>query len=77
LIASCRSPEFFSIINILEKYKDYFLHFGGHKQAAGFSITIEKYEEFKDKITSEINSIPFHENKKTIIIDKLIDITDF
>ncbi|MDP5038990.1 MAG: single-stranded-DNA-specific exonuclease RecJ, partial [Candidatus Gracilibacteria bacterium] len=31
LVASCRSPEYFSIINILEKYKKYFLHFGGHK----------------------------------------------
>lgn len=77
LVASCRSPEFFSIINILEKYKDYFLHFGWHKQAAWFSISIDKYEEFKSEITNEINNISFHNNKKTINIDKIIDITEF
>lgn len=77
LVASCRSPEYFSIIEILEKYKDYFMHFGWHKQAAGFSISIEKYEEFKDKITKELNNIDFSWNGKEIHIDKIIDVTDF
>jgi single-stranded DNA-specific DHH superfamily exonuclease len=27
-VASCRSPEFFSIVSILEKYESYFLKFG-------------------------------------------------
>lgn len=77
LVASCRSPEYFSIIEILERYKPYFLHFWWHKQAAWFSISKEKYEEFKQKITSEINLIDFAEHKKVINIDKVIDITDF
>jgi hypothetical protein len=28
MVASCRSPDFFSIVEILEKYKDYFVTFG-------------------------------------------------
>lgn len=77
LVASCRSPEFFSIIDILEKYKSYFLHFGWHKQAAGFSISLDKFEEFKEKITAEINQVDFSSFKKTINIDKVISIEEF
>jgi len=33
-VASCRSPDYFSLIGILEKYKAYFIAYGGHKNAA-------------------------------------------
>lgn len=72
LVASCRSPEYFSIVEYLEKYKDYFLHFWGHKQAAGFSISKEKFGEFKNKFTEELNKIDFSHHKKIINIDKII-----
>ncbi len=72
LVASCRSPEYFSIIEIIENYKDYFLAFGWHKQAAWFSISREKFPEFKEKILEEINKFNFTENKKEIFIDKIV-----
>nr|MDD3720607.1 single-stranded-DNA-specific exonuclease RecJ [Candidatus Gracilibacteria bacterium] len=72
LVASCRSPEFFSIVEILEKYKDYFVAFGGHKQAAGFTILKSKFEDFKKEILKEVNKIDFTNHKKTIEIDKII-----
>lgn len=72
LVASCRSPEYFSIVEYLEKYKDYFLHFGWHKQAAGFSISKEKFEDFKNKFTQELNNLDFSQHKKIINIDKII-----
>jgi len=34
LVASCRAPEYFSMVEILEQFKDSFITFGGHKQAA-------------------------------------------
>jgi len=34
LVASCRSPEYFNISEILEENKHFFEAFGGHKQAA-------------------------------------------
>lgn len=74
LVASCRSPEYFSIINILEKYKEYFLHFWWHKQAAWFSISKEVYPIFKEKITQEINNIEFQDDIKIINIDKIVSI---
>ncbi|MFA5916753.1 MAG: single-stranded-DNA-specific exonuclease RecJ [Candidatus Gracilibacteria bacterium] len=75
-VASCRSPEFFSIVKILEKYEKYFLKFGGHKQAAGFSILKKNFPEFKDKILADVNEIDFTEHKKTISIDKIIKIEE-
>lgn len=76
LVASCRSPEFFSIIDILEKYKDMFLAFGGHKQAAWFSISKEKFGEFKTKIINELNDMDFSAEKKSIDIDKIIELEE-
>lgn len=72
LVASCRSPEFFSMIDILEKYKDYFIAFGWHKQAAWFTISKEKFGEFKTKIINELNKKDFQNYKKELVIDKLV-----
>lgn len=77
LVASCRSPDYFSIVEYLEKYKEYFLHFGGHKQAAGFSISKAKFNEFQSVFTQELNSLDFSLQKKKIEIDKILSTDDF
>lgn len=76
LVASCRAPEFYSIVDLLEKHKEYLIAFGGHKQAAWFSISKEKYPEFKQKILSELNAIDFSEHKRIINIDKCIKLDE-
>ena len=76
LVASCRSPEFFSMIELLDKFKDYFIGYGGHKQAAGFSITKEKFGEFRSKIILEINKQNFSHYKKEIVVDKVIKLEE-
>lgn len=75
-VASCRSPDFFSIVEILDKYKKYFLAYWWHKQAAWFSILKSNYLEFKEKILQEVNKMDFREYKKTIYIDKLIELDE-
>lgn len=72
LVASCRSPDFFSIIDILDKYKDYFISFWWHKQAAWLSISKENFSEFKSKIIKELNNLDFSNNKKELIVDKVV-----
>ena len=37
-------------IQSIESVKSYFEKFGGHKQAAGFSIKQENFSEFKTKL---------------------------
>ena len=75
LVGSCRSPDYFSIIELLEWYKDRFVWFGWHKQAAGFSIKKENFESFKKDILAEINKKDFSNKKKQIQIDKVVDLS--
>lgn len=77
LVASCRSPDYFSIVEHLEKYKEYFLNFGGHSGAAWFTILSHRFSEFKDKFISELNTLDFKKEKKVIKVDKIINIQDF
>lgn len=54
LVASCRSPEHISIVELLEECQEYFMAFGGHRQAAGFTILADKFEEFKKTIERKL-----------------------
>lgn len=51
LVASARSPEYFNIIDALTHTKSHLINFGGHAQAAGFSVSKEKLEEFSKEIS--------------------------
>lgn len=50
LVASCRSPEYCSIISILDEFSSDFLAYGGHSQAAGFSIAKEGFDDFVKRL---------------------------
>ncbi len=76
LVASCRSPDYFSLIDILERYKDMFLAFGGHKNAAGFSISKELFPKFREQILAEVNAQDFSNYKKEIIVDKVVKLDE-
>ena len=76
LVASCRSPEYFSIINILEKYKESFIRYWWHAGAAWFSIKKEDFGEFKSKITAELNATDFSKYKKELLIDKVVKLDE-
>lgn len=72
LVASCRSPEYFSIIELLDKFSEYFIGYGWHKQAAWFSIKKDKFVEFRGKILAEINKENFKVFKKELVVDKVV-----
>jgi single-stranded-DNA-specific exonuclease len=42
LVASCRSPEGFNIVDALRNSKDRFITYGGHAAAAGFSVELDQ-----------------------------------
>jgi single-stranded-DNA-specific exonuclease len=54
-VASCRSIESFDITKALTHVSSYLLKYGGHSQAAGFSISVDKLEEFKNKLYEYTN----------------------
>ncbi len=71
--ASCRSIEGYSIIDGLNSMKELFIKYGGHSGAAGFSISTELIDEFREKINSHAGSLlSSEEYKKPIKIDKEI-----
>ncbi len=72
LVASCRSPDYFNLVEYLDKYKSYFLHFWWHKQARWFSISKEKFIDFKNDFLNELNKIDFSMYKKNLKVDKII-----
>lgn len=72
LVASCRAPEYFSIIDMLEKYSEDLLHYGWHKQAAGFSIARDKFAQFRKKVVEDLNTLDLSKNKKEIQVDAVL-----
>ncbi len=53
-IASCRSPEWCNLIELLDHCKEFFVRYGGHRQAAGFTIETNQIEAFKKAIWKQI-----------------------
>jgi single-stranded-DNA-specific exonuclease len=53
LVASCRSPEWCNLVELLDETKSFFIRYGGHRQAAGFSILASHFDEFRRAIESK------------------------
>ncbi|MFK5165214.1 hypothetical protein ACI3QP_12155, partial [Propionibacterium freudenreichii] len=53
-----------------------FIAFGGHKNAAGFSISKELFPAFREKILTEVNTQDFSNYKKEIAVDKLVKLDE-
>ncbi len=47
LVASCRAPEGFDMVSFLEEFRECFVTFGGHRQAAGFTIAASEFDAFR------------------------------
>jgi single-stranded-DNA-specific exonuclease len=64
------------MIEVLEKRKSMFLAFGWHKQAAWFSISGDKFREFKTDILAEVNKLDFKGEKNQIDITKIVSLDE-
>jgi len=78
LVASCRSPEHISIVELLEECREYFVAFGGHRQAAGFTILAENFEVFKETIERKLKEKHgiISTKPKTLRIETNLDLTE-
>lgn len=73
LKASCRSIEAYDIFENLERHKDLFLKFGGHKLAAGFSMKKENLDILR-KYLNEETVLTDKDLVKTIYADDILNI---
>lgn len=58
LVASCRSPEYFNIVEALQASGHRFETYGGHAAAAGFKIRKDQLEGFAQEIEAYAKCIP-------------------
>lgn len=56
-VGSARSPIEYHITQALERMADCFVSFGGHAQAAGFTLLEDRFEEFKVRIQADAEQI--------------------
>lgn len=77
LVASGRSPEAFNMVEALTAHSKYLKNFGGHAQAAGFTIEKKNLEEFKQVMTDYVSAkLEGHEIKQNLNIDCELDETE-
>lgn len=74
--ASCRTAGDLSIFDLLEKCKDHFIKFGGHKAAAGLSMKKENFPAFKAQMMELLREIPQSLRTKTASFDVEIGIEE-
>jgi len=74
---ACRSIDGFDMVSALDKTKDLLVKFGGHHQAAGLTIKIDKLEEFRNRIKQIAQeSISSEMVSKKINVDCELKITE-
>lgn len=56
-VASLRSVPGFKVGEFLSRSADLFIDYGGHDFAAGFSITLERFQEFTQRLPSLVEGI--------------------
>jgi single-stranded-DNA-specific exonuclease len=72
-----RSVDGFDIIAALESVKDVLIKYGGHSQAAGFTIKHSKIGEFKNRISDYANLRIKNDDKgETVVIEAELKISD-
>jgi single-stranded DNA-specific DHH superfamily exonuclease len=69
-----RGPKGVDLVAALRAHKDYFVDYGGHKQAAGFSMEESKTGELSEKLAAYLeNHVDPSVIQKRIIIDSKVD----
>lgn len=74
--ASCRSAGELNMFELLEKCKDLFIKFGGHKAAAGLSMPQENFHAFKKRMHELLKNIPAPLRTKTRSFDVEVGIEE-
>lgn len=67
---SCRSVPGFNLFDALSEHKDLLTSFGGHAQAAGLSLPLEKVPLLKERLEKTVrDKMPVYQPKATLELD--------
>ncbi|MFC1854397.1 single-stranded-DNA-specific exonuclease RecJ [Candidatus Dependentiae bacterium] len=74
---SCRSIEEFDVFNALSKNRDILTSFGGHKCAGGLSLPVDKLDELKKRLESQVSEkLSLEDLRPKIQIDAGLELND-
>ena len=73
-LGESRAPKGFDWIELFEQCRDLLITFGGHKQAAGFSVFPEHVEDFRDRIHELVKNM-FVPAPSSGRLDAVVDIS--
>jgi single-stranded-DNA-specific exonuclease len=76
-IGSCRAPEWCNLIGLLDECKHFFVRYGGHRQAAGFTIETERIPEFREAMYRAIAQVHDTSNlpKKILNVECILPVS--
>lgn len=74
LKGSCRSDGVTDLVAIMERAKDSFVEFGGHKMSGGFSVLFEKIHTLEDALIEAATNVV--NNDTEILVDADLNIKD-
>jgi single-stranded-DNA-specific exonuclease len=73
---SCRSSGNIDIVALMEKAKDVFLEFGGHKGAGGFSLLQENVHTLEERLNEAFLSLSNENIVEDVVVDKKISLDE-
>lgn len=77
VFGSVRGIEQINVVNILDKVADLLDHYGGHKVAGGFSLKEKNWEEFQERIITDVKKqLNGKDLSRHLNIDALLKIED-
>lgn len=70
---SARSIETLPLNKMFDTLQDYFVQYGGHALAGGFTVSKEKVLDLKEGIANYLNDHPYSKDKKLDVIEISLD----
>lgn len=67
--ASVRTANDFRISGLLEECAEFFIDYGGHDAAAGFSLPMDRWEAFAEKADSYLKNADINVKEESLLID--------
>ncbi len=75
-VGSIRSRGSHNARYMLEKNKELLIAFGGHKNAAGFTVSVEQYEKFESAVLNHADEYNFDEQEESLNYEMILDFKD-
>lgn len=73
---SCRSPGSVSVVELMTHTKEFFLEFGGHELAGGFSVHSEKIHFLEDALDKSFEKVKKVKDAEEVAYDAKLNLND-